>query len=1037
MPAPSVMAIPPASGVIHPNLAGSFPRIELSGTEQAALVQFLKTALTDDRVAYERAPFDHPELPLVEGSDVMLVPAVGAGGRATPLTPFSSSVASGSLGYPLNGPPTISLSTNGSTFNAPASVTLSASAADADGAVAKVEFFNGSTKLGESLTAPYTFAWSGVAAGSYSLTSRATDNLGLVSISGVVNIVVNPAANNPPVVSLSTNGTAFLAPASITLSASAADTDGSIAKVEFFSGSTKLGEDLSAPYSFSWTGVTAGTYSLSARATDNLGSGASSSPVLVTVTVPSNNPPSVSLSTTGNPFTAPASITLTATAADTDGTVAKVEFFHGAVKLGEDLSAPYSLTWNSVAAGTYSVTAVATDNAGAATVSSPLSITVNGSTSACTFPSVGIIDNLNRANGALGGLWTGQTGGYTITNNQAVFTGGDAFVAQSTALGVDQEAYVRFTNIASGTSEADIILKAGDATWWREGALIVAYLPGSQSIQVWTYDPSATWVMRTSIATTLANGDVFGARVRGATGAVEVYRNGVQIGAASVAGWTRQNLGGLAGVWLVGPAGSSFDDFGSGNLNCSGQGNNVPPTVSLSTNGSVFNAPASITLTASAADSDGSVAKVEFFNGATKLGEDLSAPYSFSWTGVTAGTYSLTARATDNAGATATSSLITVIVNAAANLPPTVTVSTNGTTFTAPATITLSASAADSDGTVAKVEFYNGATKLGEDLSSPYTFSWTNVAAGTYNLNARATDNLGTFANSSSVTVTVNGAANLPPGVSLTTNGTTFTAPASITLSATATDSDGSVAKVEFYSGSTKLGEDLSSPYTFSWTSVAAGTYSLTARATDNLGAVTTSSTVTVTVNGTTGGCAFPSAGITDSFNRSNGAVGGSWSSWTSTTYSISNNQMVVGSGDQYYVWQQPVGPAVEASVKITSINAAAQEIDLVLKSMTNNWYNGAVIISYNSGQLQVWSAVTGNWTQHNGLNMQLVAGDVLGGRLRSNGSVEIYRNGALIATTSVGSWPHLNSTGYAGVWVVNGSGTAFDDFRVGTLTCQ
>jgi hypothetical protein len=58
--------------------------------------------------------------------------------------------------------------------------------------------------------------------------------------------------------------------------------------------------------------------------------------------------------------------------------------------------------------------------------------------------------------------------------------------------------------------------------------------------------------------------------------------------------------------------------------------------------------------------------------------------------------------------------------------------------------------------------------------------------------------------------------------------------------------------KVEFYNGSTKLGEDLSSPYTFSWTSVVAGTYSITAKATDNQGAVTTSSAVNVTVNAVT-----------------------------------------------------------------------------------------------------------------------------------------------------------------------------------------
>ena len=52
------------------------------------------------------------------------------------------------------------------------------------------------------------------------------------------------------------------------------------------------------------------------------------------------------------------------------------------------------------------------------------------------------------------------------------------------------------------------------------------------------------------------------------------------------------------------------------------------------------------------------MAKVEFFNGATKLGEDTTAPYSFTWSGVAPGTYTLTARATDNLGGTTTSAAV-------------------------------------------------------------------------------------------------------------------------------------------------------------------------------------------------------------------------------------------------------------------------------------------------------------------------------------------------------------------------------------------
>jgi Bacterial Ig domain len=56
------------------------------------------------------------------------------------------------------------------------------------------------------------------------------------------------------------------------------------------------------------------------------------------------------------------------------------------------------------------------------------------------------------------------------------------------------------------------------------------------------------------------------------------------------------------------------------------------------------------------------VARVEFFNGATKLGEDTSAPYTFRWNIGAAGSYTLTARATDNGGAATTSSASTITV---------------------------------------------------------------------------------------------------------------------------------------------------------------------------------------------------------------------------------------------------------------------------------------------------------------------------------------------------------------------------------------
>ena len=91
---------------------------------------------------------------------------------------------------------------------------------------------------------------------------------------------------------------------------------------------------------------------------------------------------------------------------------------------------------------------------------------------------------------------------------------------------------------------------------------------------------------------------------------------------------------------------------------------------------------------------------------------------------------------------------------------------------------------------------------------------------------------------------------NLAPIVAFTSpaNNANFTAPANINLTATASDSDGSIQKVEFYSGATLLGTSTSAPYSFNWANVPAGTYTLTAKATDNAGAVTTSSSISINV---------------------------------------------------------------------------------------------------------------------------------------------------------------------------------------------
>jgi RHS repeat-associated protein len=182
---------------------------------------------------------------------------------------------------------------------------------------------------------------------------------------------------------------------------------------------------------------------------------------------------------------------------------------------------------------------------------------------------------------------------------------------------------------------------------------------------------------------------------------------------------------------------------------------------------------------------------------------------------------------------------------------PTVSITnpTNGQLFViSPTNITLTATASD-NGSVTNVAFYSGTNFLGQVTNSPYTMTWSNVAAGTYTLTAIASDNLGAPTVSSPVTITVNAM----PSVSLTNpvSGAYFlTTPTNISLSATASDSDGTITNVSFYNGATLLTQFTSSPYNFTWSNVNGGSYTLTATATDNRGASTTSAPVIITANG-------------------------------------------------------------------------------------------------------------------------------------------------------------------------------------------
>jgi hypothetical protein len=281
---------------------------------------------------------------------------------------------------------------------------------------------------------------------------------------------------------------------------------------------------------------------------------------------------------------------------------------------------------------------------------------------------------------------------------------------------------------------------------------------------------------------------------------------------------------------------------------------NGPAVVTLDTpiENTLFGRPANIAITATGTNQSGTVSQVEFFVNGESIGNGVLSgtnQYNRTWSNASAGIHVVRAIATDGNGVKSYSATTKIYVTNS----PTVNIATpaTGASYPKNSNIAFTANAKDFDGYVSKVEFFNGTTLLGAATltqGNTFAFTWSGVPAGLYSISAKATDDWGQTTASTPISVTV---TNTPPTVSMTSpaNGAIFTAPANITISANAADSDGTISKVEFFNGTTLLGSDLVSPYDFSWTNVAAGSYNITTKATDNDGAVTTSSTVAVTVN--------------------------------------------------------------------------------------------------------------------------------------------------------------------------------------------
>ena len=538
----------------------------------------------------------------------------------------------------------------------------------------------------------------------------------------------------------------------------------------------------------------------------------------------------VSLNTDKSTICSSKSATLTATPVNAPGTISKVEFYEGNTLIGTDVSSLYTNIVSNPTIGTHTYTAKATSSTGATATSNPIDVVMGNG--AVVTPYVLIND----------GLWTNQT---TAT----------ACVGASIKLGPQPAT-------ATGWSWKG---PNGFVATTREVSLM-PLVPSQAGVYTATYDDGSGCPGTASITVT-ANSTPAPVVVTPVTYnqndvATPLTANGINLK------WYSDATAGLiiptAPIPSTVTVGTSSYFVSQTQNSCESSrskidvvvvNNKFAPQVSIiqPLTGTSVGEPATITIIANATDSDGTIAKVDFYNGTTLIGTRTEAPYSIVWDNVPAGLKSINAKATDNDGLTTTSSIVTVNVTPIPVLPS-VSISSplNGAIINAPANISIMANVnpGNMDIVITKVEFYVGDLLIGTDLTAPYTINWPVYELGAYPITVKVYDNLGNVSTSTPITITIIKPANVPPTIALTApvKGSTLLTPTDIAIAATASDNDGSVTKVDFYSNNVLISTDTIAPFTAVITNATVGTYSISATATDNEGATTKSLASSVTV---------------------------------------------------------------------------------------------------------------------------------------------------------------------------------------------
>ncbi|WP_281560130.1 Ig-like domain-containing protein [Thalassomonas sp. RHCl1] len=275
----------------------------------------------------------------------------------------------------INEKPVVSPSSpsNNASYLSSQSISASATASDSDGSIAQVEFKLDSGSWQSDSSSPYSKNFGKLSVGNHTIYYRAKDNDGGYSASPYPSRTFT-IENIRPDISPSTpsNNASFLSTENVSASATASDSDGSIAQVEFKLDSGSWQVDSSSPYSVNFGPLSVGSHRIYYRARDNHGAYSASTPYRDITVTARNEPPEVSpISPLNNAsYLTSQGVTASASASDSDGSISQVEFRLDSGIWYADTSSPYSKYFGTLSAGNHTIYYRAQDNDGDYTTTS-------------------------------------------------------------------------------------------------------------------------------------------------------------------------------------------------------------------------------------------------------------------------------------------------------------------------------------------------------------------------------------------------------------------------------------------------------------------------------------------------------------------------------------------------------------------------------------------------------------------------------------------------------------------------------------------